>query len=141
MNKWENGEGNPLYRAAVLVLGVMLVFNFLSFCVRFAGGSSVYYNEYGDMQRSMAAGNYPEILSMVSRNQAVSAKTRKDTSEFQAVAKYYEAASLYHAFAEGGDRERAAQMKAWMAEAEQGLVTEEFTEAAEKIRSRFRTEE
>lgn len=141
MIKRENGEKSPLYRAAIVVLGVLLAFNLLSFCVRLAGERSIYYNEYGDMQRSMAAGNYPEILTMVSRNQAVSAKTRKDTSEFQAVAKYYEAASLYHAFTEVGDTKRAAQMKEQMAEAAQGLLTEEFMEAAERIRSRFQAEE
>lgn len=141
MIKKGNGEKSSLYRAAVLALGVMLVFNLFSFCVRLAGESSAYYNEYGDMQRSMEAGNYPEILEMVSRNRAVSAKTRKDTSEFQAVAEFYEAASLYHAFAKAGDTKRAAQMKDRMEEAEQRLTTEEFTEAAERIRSQFRADE
>lgn len=141
MIKRGNGEKNPLYRTAVLALGVMLVFNLLSFCVRFAAERDVYYNEYSDMQRSMAAGNYPELLAMVSRNQAMSAKTRKDTSEFQAVAKYYEAASLYHAFEKVGDTKRAEKMKERMADAKKGLATEEFTEAAEKIESWFHTEE
>ncbi len=136
-----NEGKSPLYRAAVLALGVMLAFNLLSFCVRFAGERSVYLNEYGDLQRWMAAGNYPEVLAMVSRNQAVSAKTRKDTSEFQAVADYYEAASLYRAFQEAGDMKRAARMKERMEKAKQGLITEEFTEAAERIRSRFQVNE
>ena len=137
MIKRKNGENSPLFRIATLLLGGMFALNLLSFCVRFAGERNAYYNEYGDMQRTMEAGNYPELLDMVSRNQAMAAKTRKDTSEFQAIAKYYEAASLYHAFAEVGDTKRAARMKERMEEAGQRLVTSEFTEEAERIGRQF----
>lgn len=139
MIKREIREKSSAYRAAVLILGLLLAFNLFSFCVRFAGEYRPYHYEYSDMQRVMEAGNYPEILKMVSRNQAISAETGKDTSEFQAVAKYYEAASLYHAFAGTGDTERAAQMKERLSEAEKRLAAKEFTAAAERIGNRFRT--
>lgn len=141
MNKRGAMENNPLFRTAVLILGVMLAFNLLSFCVRLAGESRVYGYEYMDMQRAMEDGDYPELMNMVSRNQAEGIEPRKDTSEFEAIAAYYEAASLYHAFAETKDTDRAARMRERLAEAEKGLVTAEFTEAAQKIRAQFSLDE
>lgn len=141
MNKKEAVQKNRLFRAAVLVLGVALAFNLLSFCVRLAGENRIYGYEYIDMQRAMEDGDYPELLNMVSRNRAEGIEPRKDTSEFQAIAAYYEAASLYYAFAKTGDVERAVQMKERLKEAEKGLVSLEFTEAAERIRDQFQVDE
>ncbi len=137
MNKREAMQKGPIFRIAALILGVMPAFNLLSFCVRLAGENRLYGYEYVDMQRVMEEGDYPELVNMVSRNRAQGIEPRKDTSEFEAIAAYYEAASLYHALAEAGETERAAQMTIRLLEAEKGLVTGEFTQAAEKIREKF----
>ena len=130
-------QKGPLFRIAALILGVMPAFNLLSFCVRLAGENRLYGYEYVDMQRVMEEDDYPELVNMVSRNRAQGIEPRKDTSEFEAIAAHYEAASLYHALAEAGETERAAQMTIRLQEAEKGLVTGEFTQAAEKIREKF----
>lgn len=95
MNKREAMQKGPIFRIAALILGVMLAFNLLSFCVRLAGENRLYGYEYVDMQRVMEEGDYPELVNMVSRNRAQGIEPRKDTSEFEAIAAYYEAASLF----------------------------------------------
>ena len=140
MNEIEKNGNNVLFRPAVLVLSGILVFNLLSFCVRIVGENDPYHYEYSEMQRAMSSGDYPELMGMVSRNRVREADTRKDTAEFAAVAKYYEAASLYRALTESGDTDRAAEMKERLTEAEKELKTQAFTEAGRRIKTLFQVD-
>ncbi len=132
--KKENTAKNPaLFRLGVIGLSLFLAVNLITLIGTISDQNTIYHYEYSDMQWAMEDGDYPELISKVARNRVAGAQTSEDTSEFEAIADYYEAATLYHAYSAQGEEEKAALQLEKKQEAEKGILSREFLEAKERI--------
>ena len=143
MNKIEKKSGGslPLFRIAVIGLSVFFAVNLIILAAKIAGQQTIYQYEYSDMQWAMEDGDYPELVSMVARNRALNVQTSEDTSEFAAIADYYQVASMYHAYTVEGDEEKAAAEMEKLKSAEEDIQSQTFQTAKEQIRQTFQIED
>lgn len=97
----------------IVVLGIIMV---ITLCV--AGSTlldrySIPYNDRS-MYYCINDGDFYRMVGMYHENVQQGFEDERSMQEYYGVAKYYEAASLYKAFLDAGDSERAAREKAKM---------------------------
>lgn len=136
---YKSGVRSKIAGIIIILLSVMLAFNIL-FCVR-----RVYRSMHSGYLESNAsaydyyfkAGDYPAILDNYERCMAAGVKNEDDALEYIAVARYYKAASLFHAAQVLGDADALANCQADLEESLSQLHSQKFMDAARKIQEQF----
>lgn len=123
--------------ALVVCLGIMLAVNLFELRKDMNTHNHTYTYELSSMELALRDHDYPRLLSMVKENVCKKATTVYDTTEYDAIARFYEAASYYYLYAESGMEDRADQYASKMKEYQEKLSSTRFIEIADEIKLKF----
>lgn len=137
MNKRRQPKGG-LYRIAVIALTVVFALNLLILVGRVRSRAfSSYSYEVSSMRWMARHHDYEDLLNAVTNNRVTGGKTSQNTSQFEALADYYQAAVLFHAATLDSDEVRAEKYRNAM-DALLPLMTEpEIIECVSDLQSRY----
>lgn len=102
---WLNKKRTMLCVFLLIILSLILVKQIISFVSYFNLEDKLGY-EVSDLRFELKNKNYPELLDKVSRNEGRGLSTVTDTTEYVAIAKYYQAAIHYKAY-QNQDQDKA----------------------------------
>lgn len=125
-------------RIAVILLSIILAFNFLLFL----GGVKRSFSrnepyEYSEFVRMIRYKDYPGLVENVVYNRAKGLTTQKDTTEFEILAAYYQKAILYRACRSTGERDQADELLAEISILEGQFKEPDILDAVSDIRELF----
>lgn len=135
MNKKKHGKKEKrsiILLVAVAVLIILLIRNIESFIDEVTVQDYYFKYEQSDMERAFRDHDYPELMYMVERNQARNLETAVDTSEYVAMAYYYEA-MIYYKMYNGNDDEKAIHWKEKADQYKNQLESARFLEVVKQI--------
>uniref|UniRef100_UPI0040576411 hypothetical protein n=1 Tax=Acetatifactor sp. TaxID=1872090 RepID=UPI0040576411 len=101
----------------IILLAIVMIASLWMLIEEFQYAFTSYYNTESSFVYAMEAEDYGRVVSMYHDNVQNGYEDKKDLQEYYGVAKYYEAAFLYHMYAEVGDTIRADIQKSAMEEA------------------------
>ncbi len=142
MNKNNTTNANPaavrpskLFRLIVIILVGVLAINVLLFAIKISRSS--YINEateYSTLKYYLDEKDYPNLVMLVSTNEAMELKSVNDTSSFVYFSNFYQAAFLYKAYKDAGENEKAANALSEAKENMELITGDEFTDAVENVK-------
>lgn len=126
-------QGSP-FKTLVTILAVILALNIVVLLVRVNDDMHHgYTTEYSEMARLVKQHNYPDLASALTDNEVHGMTTQQDTSQYQLLVDYYQAAQLEASFEETGHTKSAAAQKALREEAAAQITQEDCVKALDDI--------
>lgn len=122
-NKIREGRQNMvilIMNIAIVALSILMVISGFAAVGNLREDFSFTYSEES-MYYMVDSGDFYRMVEAYHRNTQEGSRGSSAMGEYYGVARYYEAASLYRAFLEAGDAERAERQKERMAEAREEM--------------------
>lgn len=135
MNKKIN-MGKTKSPLQLVTIGLLILFAILVLVLfyRIADYGSNYSYTTSEILRSMDGENYPEVADMAHYDKANGVTGIDKLDEFLALARYYEASVVYHAYEGAGDTEKADRQQEIMQEYYDQLSDEDIIKAADSLK-------
>lgn len=107
MNRRKAKRKFTLWEWLVVALGVILLINMFSLGSKLMNMRSTYPYDYSDLSRNFQEGRYLDLIDEVVYNRTMDYESKYDLEPYYLFADFYEAQTLYYAYAKEGNEELA----------------------------------